>query len=93
MLAAVPGAMWTEVLPEVLAGLRFLPGRLGFQPFLAVYKQFPRCLMEAYDAPVESPPLDLEEDDEAAQERFLVASSKWWDAAVVELRARLLSRD
>ena len=30
MLVAVPGATWEEVLPEVLAGLRLLPKRLGF---------------------------------------------------------------
>ena len=38
MLAAVPGATWEEVLPEVLAGLRLLPKRLGFQPYLLVFK-------------------------------------------------------
>ena len=30
MKAAVPDATWDEVLPEVLAGLRQLPRRLGF---------------------------------------------------------------
>lgn len=30
---------WTEHLPAVLAGLRFLPTRLGYPPAWLVYKQ------------------------------------------------------
>ena len=44
MKAAVPDASWDEVLPEVLAGLRQLPRRLGFQPHLMVFKQYPNVL-------------------------------------------------
>ena len=40
MKAAVPDATWGEALPEVLAGLRQLPRRLGFQPHLLVFKVY-----------------------------------------------------
>ena len=40
MKAVVPVAMWGEVL----AGLRQLPRRLGFQLHLLVFKQYPNVL-------------------------------------------------
>ena len=49
MKAAVPDATWGEVLPEVLAGLRQLPRRLGFQPHLLVFKQYPNVLGSLMD--------------------------------------------
>ena len=49
MLIAVPGADLEELLAEVLAGLRMLPTRLGWQPYLLVFKQYPRCLVEFHD--------------------------------------------
>ena len=30
---------WTECLPQVLAGMRFLPTRLGYPPAWLVFKQ------------------------------------------------------
>ena len=44
MKAAVPDATWGKVLLEVLAGLRQLPQRMGFQPHLLVFKQYPNVL-------------------------------------------------
>ena len=44
MAAAIPGAPVREILPDVLAGLRFLPRRVGYQPYLVVFKQHPHCL-------------------------------------------------
>ena len=38
MSAAVPGAPVQDLLPEVLAGLHFLPRRVGFQPYLLAFK-------------------------------------------------------
>lgn len=39
-LSAVnPGVPWTELLPTVLAGLRFLPTRLGLPPAWVAFKQ------------------------------------------------------
>ena len=49
MSAAVPGAPVQDLLPEVLAGLRFLPRRVGYQPYLLVFKQFPHCLGRGMD--------------------------------------------
>ena len=37
-LAAMPGIHPKEALPEVLAGLRMLPTRIGLSPFLLLYK-------------------------------------------------------
>ena len=36
-----PGGYWWEFLPDVLAGLRLLPSRAGYSPYLAVFKQDP----------------------------------------------------
>ena len=60
MLAACPEAHWTEVLGEVVAGLRFLPNRAGFQPYVAVFKQYPTCLMEAYGRPLSAPDFEVD---------------------------------
>ena len=40
-LAAMPGIHPKEALPEVLAGLRMLPTRIGLSPFLLLYKYEP----------------------------------------------------
>ena len=44
MAAAIPGAPVHDILPDVLPGLRFLPCRVGYQPYLVVSKQHPHCL-------------------------------------------------
>ena len=51
MLVVVPGAAVEEILPEVLARLRFLPLQIGYQPFLVAFKQFPHCLGTGKDMP------------------------------------------
>lgn len=33
---------WYDFIPEIVAGLRMLPTRIGMSPFLMVYKQEPR---------------------------------------------------
>ena len=38
MMVALPECDWEELLGEVLAGLRFLPHRLGFEPYLLAFK-------------------------------------------------------
>ena len=47
--AAVPDATWGEVLPEVLAGLRQLLHRLGFETHVLVFKQYPTVLGSLVD--------------------------------------------
>ena len=49
MAAAVPDAPLEDLLPDVLAGLRFLPRRIGYQPYLIVFKQYPYCLGTGLD--------------------------------------------
>ena len=51
MSAAVPGALLQDILPEVLAGLRFLPRRVGYQPYLVAFKQYSYCLGMGLDVP------------------------------------------
>ena len=38
LLQEVPDKSLEEVIPDVLAGLRFLPHKLGHQPFVATFK-------------------------------------------------------
>lgn len=40
--SALPTEEWYSFLPDVVAGLRFLPSKLGVSPFTMVYKQEPR---------------------------------------------------
>ena len=44
MAAAIPGAPVCDILPDVLAGLHVLLHRLGYQPYLVVFKQHPHYL-------------------------------------------------
>lgn len=39
---AFPKGEWYDFLPEIIAGLRMLPSKLGLSPFLMLYKQMPR---------------------------------------------------
>lgn len=39
MLVETPEVPWTDLLPSVLAGLRYLPTRLGYPPAWVVFKQ------------------------------------------------------
>ena len=49
MAAAVPDVPLEDLLLDVLAGLRFLPRRIGYQPYLIVFKQYPYCLGTGLD--------------------------------------------
>lgn len=93
LLAAIPGATWEDVLPDVLAGVRFLPHRLGYAPYLATFKQFPRCLNEAYAKPIPAIEGDLDVADDTAYEQYLAASVRWWEDAIEEIRARIQAGD
>ena len=42
MLTTIQSQAWWEILPDVLAGLRFLPTHLGYSPFVLLYKQEPK---------------------------------------------------
>ena len=51
MAAAVPDAPLEDLLPDVLAGLRFLSLCIRYQPYLIVFKQYPYCLGTGLDVP------------------------------------------
>ena len=38
-----------DLLLDILAGLRFLPCRIEYQPYLIVFKQYPYCLGTGLD--------------------------------------------
>ena len=72
----------------MLAGRCMLPQRLGWQPYLVLFKSFPNCLADG-------PPLDLPTtpvSDENVVD-FVTAACQWWDRVVVHVRERLQHRD
>ena len=84
MKAAVPDATWDEVLPEVLAGLRQLPRRLGFQPHLLVFKQYPNVLGSLADGlPLGADGADIQEGNVEEQSTFLSQACLWWDEVAI----------
>ena len=77
--AAVPDATWSEVLPEVLAGLRQLPCRLGFHPHLLVFKQYPNMLESLADEfPLGMDGADVQGDLMEQQDLLLSSACMWW---------------
>ena len=59
MAAAIPGAPVCYILPDILAGLRFLPRRVGYQTYLVVFKQHPHCLGVGLDVQGMNEAVDL----------------------------------
>ena len=53
MASLHPTVPWTDHLPTVLAGLRFLPTRLGVPPAWVVFKQEVQGLPDRASPPVE----------------------------------------
>ena len=51
MITAFPSVPWYEHLPDILAGLRFLPNKLGYSAYLLRFKQEPTWLGECYAQP------------------------------------------
>ena len=69
MEAACRSGEWITHLPEVLAGMRFLPTSLGVPPYVLAFKQEPRCLVEQLGGmPYTADVGDLPEDQAAV----------WW---------------
>ena len=78
MKAAVPDATWHEVLPEFLADLRQLPRRLGFQPHLLVFKQYPNMLGSLADElPLGMDGADVQANSIEQQDSFLFSTCMW----------------
>lgn len=84
-----PQAPWTDLLGEVLAGLRMLPSRLGISPFVVVYKQEPAWVGDHAGRPGMVGDLG----EEGVQEELLAAQLAWWEQAEELIRNRLRSRD
>ncbi len=64
LASQLAGSNWMDHLPEVLAGLRFLPTHLGISPYTLAYKQEPRCLVEHLAGPKVMMDLEPEGDKE-----------------------------
>ena len=62
LASGLAGTTWMEHLPEVLAGLRFLPSHLGVSPFVLSHKQEPKCLVEQLRGPLQKADLEAEGD-------------------------------
>ena len=45
VLAALPQADWEKVLWDILAGLWFVPSKVGYLSYVAVFKQAPVLLL------------------------------------------------
>ena len=90
--SSFPTQPWYELLGDVLAGLRMLPGKLGVSPFLVVYKQSPVWVGDSvgFRGGV-SPESDLRE--EGVQVELLTLQMRWWDEAAELIRERLRDRD
>ena len=91
MKAAVPDATWGEVLPEVLTGICKLPRRLGFQPHLLVFKQYPNVLGSLADElPLGMDGADVYGDLVEQQDSFLSSACMWWDQVAIPRVKELL---
>ena len=51
MVTAFPDMPWYEHLPDILAGLRFLPNKLGYSAYLPAFKQEPAWMGECCARP------------------------------------------
>ena len=79
MLITVPDGDIEDLLANMLAGLHFLPTRLGWQPFVLVYNQVLDWRLEAEPLP-ELPVANgtKSDDEEAALESFMRGMLEWW---------------
>lgn len=79
MARVAPTTPWTEHLPQVLAGLRFLPTRLGYPPAWVVYKQDVQGLPEALGVGLGGEGC-IEEAGGGDQEKLIKEQGSWWEA-------------
>ena len=86
----MPGVHWSEVLPEVLAGMRLLPTRVGLSPFTLLYKQAPRWPL-GEGAVVGVDDVDLPE--ESPDDEWWTQVLRQWDTALTLARERMAAGD
>ena len=82
-IAAGPHFKWTEFLGDVAAGLRMLPTRLGYAPFLLVFKQSPHWGAWGDQGSVGVGDLA----DQEVEDELLARQLQWWSAASQLVRA------
>lgn len=80
---------WYDFIPEIVAGLRMLPTRIGISPFLMVYKQEPKW----HSLPAELIIGESTEPTSDQQEALVETQVAWWDEVVHEIKQRLDKRD
>ncbi len=92
MASLHPTIPWTDHLPTVLAGLRFLPTRLGVPPAWIVFKQEVQGLPDRSGQPVDDARV-WDEADVSLQTRLIEEQAAWWYRAQGELQRRLEAGD
>lgn len=89
VVAAGAKFAWVDFLGDIAAGLRMLPTRNGYTPFLLVFKQSPHWGAWGEHAGIGVP--DLGHDD--VNEVLLAQQLSWWEAVLQLARRRLTRRD
>ena len=87
-----PTVAWTELLPTVLAGLRFLPTKLGLAPAWVAFKQEVQGLPAREGSCPEGDEI-WEEAHLDLQSQLIKEQLAWWDVASAEVKARLDKAD
>lgn len=88
-MAAGARFAWVDFLGDIAAGLRMLPTRGGYSPFLLVFKQSPHWGGWGDHAGIGVP--DLEEVD--LDEGLVAQQLAWWESVLQLARRRLTLRD
>ena len=86
----MPGIHWSEVLPEVLAGMHLLPTRVGLSPFMLLYKQAPRWPL-GEGAMIGVDDVDLPE--ECTDDEWWTQVLRQWDAVLTLACERMAAGD
>jgi hypothetical protein len=80
---------WCDYIGDIAAGLRMLPTRNGYPPFLLVFKQSPHWGAWGEHASIGVPDVS----DENVGEELLGQQLKWWETLLQLTRRRLAHRD
>ncbi len=86
-----PTASWDELLPEVLAGLRMLPTKVGWSPHLLCFKHPKTWLGPVVGGATED--VDVSFPTASETEELLGQQLLWWEHCLGDLRQRLLRWD
>lgn len=84
------GGHWYEHVGDVLAGLRFLPSRIGLSPFLLCFKQEPHWITNQVGPPASE---IIDEPTQGQLEHLINLQIKWWEVMIDEARHRIKFKD